>query len=61
VYFVHSYHAVPEDASLVAATVEHGSNRITAAIQRGSVTGTQFHPEKSQDAGLRLLAAFVAS
>lgn len=60
VYFVHSYHAVPEDPSLVAAVTTHGPHRITAAVQRGNVTATQFHPEKSQEAGLRLLAAFLA-
>jgi imidazole glycerol-phosphate synthase subunit HisH len=60
VYFVHSFHAVPEDLSLVAAVTTHGPHRITAAVQRGNVTATQFHPEKSQDAGLRLLAAFLS-
>jgi len=61
VYFVHSYHVVPGDASLVAATAEHGPNRITAAVQRDHVTATQFHPEKSQRAGLRLLEAFLGT
>lgn len=61
VYFVHSYHAVPEDPALIAAVTTHGPHRITAAIQRGNVTATQFHPEKSQEAGLRLLSAFLAS
>jgi glutamine amidotransferase len=60
-YFVHSFHAVPDEAELVAAVTEHGPHRVTAAIQRGNVTATQFHPEKSQDAGLWLLAAFVKS
>ena len=59
VYFVHSYHAVPDDPSLVAATADHGPLRITAAIQRDNVTATQFHPEKSQAAGLALLGAFL--
>jgi glutamine amidotransferase len=59
VYFVHSYHAVPEDPSLVVFTAMHGKNRVTAAIQRDNVTATQFHPEKSQAAGLGLLGAFV--
>jgi glutamine amidotransferase len=59
VYFVHSYHARPADPSLVAATVAHGPHRITAAVQRENVTATQFHPEKSQDPGLALLAAFL--
>jgi glutamine amidotransferase len=59
VYFVHSFHAVPEDRSLIAAKVDHGPNRITAAIQKDNVTATQFHPEKSQAAGLKLLVAFL--
>jgi glutamine amidotransferase len=59
-YFVHSYHVVPEDPALVAAVAEHGPHRITAAIQQGAITATQFHPEKSQAAGLRLLRAFLA-
>ena len=59
-YFVHSFHAVPDDDALIAAVTEHGPHRITAAVQRDGVTATQFHPEKSQQAGLRLLAAFLA-
>jgi glutamine amidotransferase len=59
-YFVHSYHAVPEDASLISAVTEHGPHHVTAAIERENVLATQFHPEKSQEAGLRLLAAFLA-
>jgi imidazole glycerol-phosphate synthase subunit HisH len=58
-YFVHSYHAVPRDPALVAAITDHGPHRITAAIERDNVTATQFHPEKSQEAGLQLLAAFL--
>ena len=60
-YFVHSFHAVPDDLSLVAAVTDHGPYRVTAAVQRDNVTATQFHPEKSQAAGLRLLAAFLGS
>jgi glutamine amidotransferase len=59
-YFVHSFHAVPDDASLIAAVTEHGPHRITAAVQRDGVLATQFHPEKSQEAGLRLLASFLS-
>ncbi len=59
VYFVHSYHAVPADPSLVVATTTHGPYEITAAIARDNVFATQFHPEKSQAAGLALLASFV--
>lgn len=59
-YFVHSYHAVPEDSSLLSATVQYGGNVVTAAIARDNVLATQFHPEKSQAAGLRLLAGFMS-
>lgn len=61
VYFVHSYHALPNDPSLVVATVTHGKNRVTAAILRDNVVAVQFHPEKSQSAGLALLGAFLAA
>ena len=60
-YFVHSYHAVPTDRSLLAATVEHGPHTVTAAIARGNVFASQFHPEKSQAAGLAVLTAFLRS
>jgi glutamine amidotransferase len=59
-YFVHSYHAVPDDEAVIAAVTHHGPYAITAAVQRDNVTATQFHPEKSQLAGLKLMAAFVA-
>jgi imidazole glycerol-phosphate synthase subunit HisH len=59
-YFVHSFHAVADDPSLVVATVTHGDNRVTAAIARDNVIATQFHPEKSQDAGLSVLAGWLA-
>lgn len=59
VYFVHSYHAIPEDPTLIASTVTHGKNRVTAAIQRDNVLAVQFHPEKSQSVGLELLGAFL--
>jgi glutamine amidotransferase len=58
-YFVHSFHAVPDDSGLICATAEHGPNTITAAIARGSILATQFHPEKSQRAGVELLAEFL--
>jgi glutamine amidotransferase len=59
VYFVHSYHAEPSDPSVLRAIAEYGPNRVTASIARDNVFATQFHPEKSQAAGLRLLAAFL--
>ena len=58
VYFVHSYAAVPMSED-VAATTEYGGT-FAAAVERGNVMGTQFHPEKSGAAGLRLYANFVA-
>ncbi len=58
-YFVHSYHAVPDDPALVCAVTDHGPNRVTAAIARDNVLATQFHPEKSQAAGLELLSRFL--
>jgi glutamine amidotransferase len=56
VYFTHSYVAPVTDES--AAVTEHGE-RFAAAVQRGSIAGVQFHPEKSGDVGLRILRNFV--
>lgn len=61
VYFVHSFHAVPSEAGVVKATVRHGDHVITAAVSRENVTATQFHPEKSQAAGIALLRRFLTS
>ena len=57
-YFTHSFAFHPSDPADVAATVEHGA-RFPAAVARGNVAGVQFHPEKSQAAGLALLARFL--
>jgi glutamine amidotransferase len=57
-YFVHSYHAVPADPSLVVLASAHGEP-FCAAIRAGNVFACQFHPEKSQRVGLALLAEFV--
>lgn len=57
-YFVHSYHVVPEDQGLVAATTGYGVEFVSA-IAKGNLFAVQFHPEKSADAGLRLLKNFV--
>lgn len=53
-YFIHSYHFVPEDKNVIAATVDYGQP-LVAAIQTENIFATQFHPEKSQQAGLELL------
>jgi glutamine amidotransferase len=58
-YFVHSYHLAAENPAHVLATVDYGG-AITAAVGRDNLAGTQFHPEKSQQVGLRLLASFLA-
>ena len=61
VYFVHSFHAVATEPDVVKATVQHGSNVITAAVSRDNVMATQFHPEKSQAAGIALLRRFLTA
>ncbi len=58
VYFVHSYHVRPRDPSVVAGTADYGG-RFVAAIWKDNVTATQFHPEKSQAVGLRMLSNFA--
>ncbi len=58
-YFVHSYHARCKNTSDVLATVDYGQT-IAAVVGRGNIMGTQFHPEKSQETGLRLLGNFLA-
>ena len=58
-YFIHSYHAVPNDERLVKAWVQHGPHQVTAAVARDNILATQFHPEKSQAAGLSLLRGFL--
>lgn len=58
-YFVHSYYVVPDDASIQAATITHGTQTVTAAIAKDNIMAVQFHPEKSSDAGLKLLSNFV--
>jgi glutamine amidotransferase len=58
-YFVHSYHVVPADASVIAARTEHGT-QFVSAVARNNLFATQFHPEKSQSLGLHLLRNFAA-
>lgn len=59
-YFVHSYHCVPDDRSVVLAVCDYGAPFV-AAIGRGRVFATQFHPEKSQARGLQIYRNFAAS
>jgi len=58
-YFVHSYYPSPRDAALTAATCLYGSP-FTCAVARDNIFAVQFHPEKSQSAGLQLLSNFVS-
>ncbi|MBI3096126.1 MAG: imidazole glycerol phosphate synthase subunit HisH [Rhodocyclales bacterium] len=58
VYFVHSYGMNCRDETDVGAWCDYGG-RVTAAVWRDNIVGTQFHPEKSQDIGLRILENFV--
>lgn len=58
VYFVHSYAMRPTNVTDILATVDYGGP-VTAIIGRDNIIGTQFHPEKSQAAGLRLIANFL--
>jgi glutamine amidotransferase len=57
-YFVHSYEFRARDSGDVVATTDYGGT-VTAMIARGNIAGTQFHPEKSQAVGLKLLANFL--
>ncbi len=58
VYFVHSYQAKPQDKSIILATSDYGET-ITAAVGKGNVMATQFHPEKSGEIGLTIIKNFV--
>ena len=58
VYFVHSYYAAPKDTSIIALETTYGDT-FAAAVARGNLLATQFHPEKSQRAGLQMLRNFV--
>ena len=57
-YFVHSYHVVPRDDAWIAATTDYGIDFVSL-VGRGNVHAAQFHPEKSQAAGIQLLTQFV--
>jgi glutamine amidotransferase len=58
VYFVHSYHVVPDDPSIIATTTDYG-RPFVSSIWRDNVVATQFHPEKSQSVGLKILQNFA--
>ena len=58
-YFVHSYYVVPDDKALTAALTEYGGINFTSAAWKDNVMATQFHPEKSQRLGLKMLQNFL--
>lgn len=58
VYFVHSYYLEADDPKIVTATTQYGAV-IQASVECGNIFATQFHPEKSSDAGLRMLRNFI--
>ena len=58
VYFVHGYHVVPDEESVIATTTDYG-RPFVSSIRRGNLMATQFHPEKSQKVGLQILANFA--
>ena len=57
-YFVHSYEFIPDDKSVTAATTDYSSN-IVCAIEKENLFGTQFHPEKSDKIGLKIINNFI--
>ncbi len=57
-YFVHSYEFIPEDNSVIAATTDYSSN-IVCAVEKENIFGTQFHPEKSDKIGLKIIDNFI--
>jgi glutamine amidotransferase len=60
VYFVHSYHMRVDEPDTLIATADYGGP-VTAALAKGNLWGTQFHPEKSQETGLRLIRNFLGT
>ena len=57
-YFVHSYEFIPEDKSVISATTEY-SSKIVCSVERDNLFGTQFHPEKSDKIGLKIIDNFI--
>ena len=57
-YFVHSYEFIPEDKNVVSATTDYSSN-VVCAVEKENIFGTQFHPEKSDKTGLKIIENFI--
>ena len=58
-YFVHSYEFVPEDKNVISATTDYSSN-IVCSVEKENIFGTQFHPEKSDKTGLKIIENFIS-
>lgn len=61
VYFVHSYHAIPDDYNIIAAQVNYGPEKLTAIIEYENLLACQFHPEKSGKTGEKLLRRWLSN
>ena len=61
VYFVHSYHAIPDDSNIIAAQIDYGSEKLTAMIEHDNLLACQFHPEKSGKTGEKLLRRWLGN
>lgn len=57
-YFVHSYEFIPEDKSVISATTDY-SSKIVCSVEKDNLFGTQFHPEKSDKTGLKIIKNFI--
>ena len=57
-YFVHSYEFIPEDKNVISATTDYSSN-IVCSVEKENIFGTQFHPEKSDKMGLKIIDNFI--
>ena len=58
-YFVHSYEFIPEDKNVISATTDYSSN-IVCSVEKENIFGTQFHPEKSDKSGLKIIDNFIS-
>ena len=61
VYFVHSYHAIPDDINIIAAQINYGSEKLTAMIENDNLLACQFHPEKSGKTGEKFLRRWLSN
>ena len=58
-YYVHSYFPAPADPAVVVAETTYGTQKFAGAVEQGNLFACQFHPEKSQVAGIRLISNFL--